>query len=84
MTFNPRNEKQLENYLVFQSYPPFDIEWVDCGLKAIKQIDAGNKDAWINIPVPGHQLTAIDIAKFLHIDHLLTIDGGGKKNNGHK
>jgi hypothetical protein len=76
---NPRDAKQLENFLLFQSYPPYDIEWVDCGLKAISEIDSGNKDTWINIPIKGHQLTAIDIAKFLHIDHLLIIDGGGKQ-----
>jgi hypothetical protein len=68
---NPRDKNQLENHLLFQSYPPFDIEWVDCGLKAIAQIDIGNKDVWLDIPVKGHQMTAEDITKFLHIDHLL-------------
>lgn len=71
VAFNPRDEKQLENYLLVQSYPPFDIEWVDCGLQAIVQIDVGNKDVWLDIPVKGHQMTAEDIIKFLHIDHLL-------------
>lgn len=81
MSFNPRDAKQLENHLLFKMYPPFDIEWVDCGLKAIAQIDVGNKDVWLDIPVKGHQMTALDIAAFLHIDHLLCIDGGGKRNN---
>lgn len=79
--FNPRDEKQLENFLLFKSYPPYDIEWVDCGLEAVSLIDDGNGDTWLDIPVRGHQMTANDIAKFLHIDHLLLIDGGGKRSN---
>jgi hypothetical protein len=71
MSCNPRNKKELENYLLLKSYPPYDIEWVDCGLAAVAQIDAGNKDVWLDIPVKGHQMTAEDIAAFLRIDHLL-------------
>ena len=69
--FDPRDKKQLENFLLIQSYPPYDIQWVDCGLKAITQVDLGNGDIWIDIPVKGYQMTADDITKFLHIDHLL-------------
>ncbi len=71
--FNPRDTKQLEHYLTIQSYPPYDIAWVDCGLEAIAAIDKGNPQQWINLPVEGHQLTAEDITKFLHIDNHLTV-----------
>lgn len=71
--FNPRNIKQLENYLTIQSYPPYDIAWVDCGLAAIAAIDAGNPQQWMDLPVEGHQLTAEDITKFLHIHNHLTV-----------
>ncbi len=71
--FNPRDTKQLEHYLTIQSYPPYDIAWVECGLEAIAAIDKGNPQQWINLPVEGHQLTAEDITKFLHIDNHLTV-----------
>lgn len=70
---NPRDKEQLENYLTIQSYPPFDIEWADCGLKAIAAIDDGNPEEWVDLPMGGHQMTARDITKFLHIDNHLTV-----------
>jgi hypothetical protein len=71
MSVNPRDPKQLEHFLLFQSYPPYDIEWVDCGIKAITQVDLGNGGVWLDLPIKGHQMTAEDITKFLNIDHLL-------------
>lgn len=69
--FNPRDAKELEQFLVYKSYPPYDVQWVDCGLEAISLIDDGKGDSWMDLPVPGHQMTAKDIVRFLHIDHLL-------------
>jgi len=68
---NPRNRQHLEELLTEIENPPFDVEWVDCGLKAIKALDAGKPNQWINLPMAQHQLTASDVVKFLHIDHLL-------------
>jgi hypothetical protein len=68
---NPRNAEHLEELLTQIENPPFDIEWVECGLTAIKAIDTGKPQKWINLPIQNHQLTAEDVVKFLHIDHLL-------------
>jgi hypothetical protein len=70
---NPRDAKQLEQFLTIQSYPPFDIEWVHCGLKAIKAIDDGDPERWLDLPMAGHQMTAKDITEFLHISKYLTV-----------
>lgn len=67
--------------MLVDSHPPYDIEWVECGLRAISQVEIGNGSVWLDIPVSGHQMTALDITKFLHIDHWLTIDGGGKQQS---
>ncbi len=70
---NPRDPQQLEQFLTIQSYPPFDVEWVDCGLAAINAIDEGEPERWLDLPVPGHQMTAKDITEFLHISKHLTV-----------
>lgn len=77
---NPRDPEQLERFLVYDSYPPYDIQWVDCGLAAIAAIDSGKPDEWIDLPVDGHQMTAADITEFLHISNFLTVaeSHGGK------
>lgn len=70
---NIRDAKQLEIFLTIQSYPPFDIDWVDCGLAAIKAIDEGKPEQWLDLPMHGHQMTAADITNFLHISKYLTV-----------
>ena len=76
---NPRDARQLERFLVYDSYPPYDIQWVDCGIAAIKAIDAGEPEKWIDLPMTGHQMTAQDVAAFLHISNYLTVAESRKK-----
>ncbi len=78
---DPRNAEELERFLVYESYPPYDVQWVDCGLKAISYIDAGQPDKWVDLPVEGHQMTAEDVAKFLHIYKYLTVAESQEKTN---
>ena len=70
---NPRDAQQLEHFLTVQSYPPFDIAWVDCGLAAVKAIDEGEPERWLDLPMTGCQMTAEDITNFLHIYNYLTV-----------
>lgn len=81
VTDNPRSREWLFTYLT-ECDDPYDDIWIDCALRAVAQIDAGNGGVWIDVPTvgSGYQMTALDISKFLHIDHLLNNDGGGKRN----